>query len=39
MVEVELAEGEPEHADWRVDDAFPRKAVTRRKRSPVGLTT
>jgi hypothetical protein len=25
MVEVELAEGEPEHADRRVDDAFPCK--------------
>ncbi len=25
MVEVELAEGEPEHADRRIDDAFPRK--------------
>ena len=26
MVEVELAEGEPEHADRRVNDAFPRKS-------------
>lgn len=25
MVEVEFAEGEPEHADWRVDDALPRE--------------
>jgi hypothetical protein len=25
MVEVELAEGEAKHADWRVDDTFPRK--------------
>jgi hypothetical protein len=25
MVEVEFAEGEAEHTDWRVDDAFPRK--------------
>lgn len=25
MIEVELAEGEPEHADRRVDDAFSRK--------------
>jgi|GEM_PF-5303063 len=25
MVEVELAKSEPEHADRRVDDAFPRK--------------
>jgi hypothetical protein len=25
MVEVELAKGEAEHADRRVDDAFPRK--------------
>ena len=25
MVEVELAESETEHADWRIDDAFPRK--------------
>jgi hypothetical protein len=25
MVEVELAEGETKHADWRVDDTFPRK--------------
>ena len=25
MVEVELAKGEPEHADWRIDDAFPRQ--------------
>lgn len=26
MVEVELTEGEPEHADRRVDDAFPRQS-------------
>jgi len=25
MVEIKLAEGEPKHADWRVDNAFPRK--------------
>ncbi|NBZ89214.1 hypothetical protein [Stagnihabitans tardus] len=25
MIELQLAKGEAEHADWRIDDPFPRK--------------
>ena len=31
MVEVELAEGETKHADWRVDDTFPRKGCDQKE--------